>query len=98
MAITWSARRAILGRSSVVVIDALLTLFDRIPFPIHEVHPDNGSEFLNAHLARFLSQYHPEISFSRSHPRRANDNRYVEVKNRTLVRAYLGHARLDNIA
>jgi len=98
VATTWSARCAILGRSYVVVIDAFLTLFERIPFPIREVHPDNGSEFLNAHLARFLSQYHPEICFSRSHPRRPNDNRYVEVKNRTLVRAYLGRARLDTVA
>lgn len=97
VATTWSARRAILGRSYIVVIDAFLTLFDQIPFPIHEVHPDNGSEFLNAHLVRFLAQYHPEITLSRSHPRQPNDNRYVEVKNRTLVRSYLGRARLDTV-
>ncbi len=94
---TWSARRAILGRSYVVVIDAFLTLFDQLPFPIRELHPDNGGEFLNAHLVRFLTKYHREIALSRSHARRSNDNRYVEVKNCTLVRAYLGHARLDTV-
>ncbi len=50
-----------------------------------------------AHLVRFLTKYHAEISLSRSHSQRPNDNRYVEVKNCTLVRAYLGHARLDTV-
>ena len=97
VATTWSARRAILGRSYIAVLDAFLTLFEPIPFPIHELHPDNGSEFLNDHLVRFLSQYYPEISLSRSHARCPNDNRYVELENRTLVRAYLGRARLDTV-
>ena len=51
----WSGRRAILGRSYMVVADALYYLAHQIPFPILEMHPDNGSEFLNAHLLRFLS-------------------------------------------
>jgi hypothetical protein len=33
---------------------------------------------------------------SRSRPYRKNDNRFVEQKNSTLVRAYLGYQRLDN--
>ena len=97
VATTWSARCAILGRSYLVVVDAFLTLFAQIPFPILEVHPDNGSEFLNHHVARFLTHYHPDITLSRTHTGRPNDNRYVELKNRTLVRAYLGHARLDTV-
>ncbi len=94
---TWSARRAILGRSYVVVADAFLALFEQIPFPILELHPDNGSEFLNHNLIRFLRKYFPAITLSRSHPGRPNDNRYVEQKNHTLVRAYLGDARLDTV-
>lgn len=35
------------------------------------------------------------MKLSRSRPYRKNDNRNVEQKNHTLVRAYLGHARLD---
>ena len=97
VATTWSARRAILGRSYVVVVDIFLTLFAQIPFPILELHPDNGGEFLNDHLIHFLETYHPDILLSRTHRGRSNDNRYVELKNRTLVRVYLGRERLDTV-
>lgn len=93
----WSGRRAILGRSYMVVADALYYLAQQIPFPYLELHPDNGSEFLNDHLLRFLDQYYPELDRSRSKPGTPNDNRYVEQKNSTLVRAFLGDVRLDTV-
>ena len=93
----WSGRRAILGRSYIVVADALYYLSHQIPFPFLELHPDNGSEFLNAHLLSFLSEHYPQLDRSRSHPRTPNDNRYVEQKNSTLVRAFLGDIRLDTV-
>jgi transposase InsO family protein len=93
----WSGRRAILGRSYIVVADALYYLAHQIPFPLLELHPDNGSEFLNAHLLRFLKEHYPELERSRSHPGTPNDNRYVEQKNSTLVRAFLGDVRLDTV-
>ena len=93
----WSGRRAILGRSYLVVADALVTLMQRIPFPVLELHPDNGSEFLNAHLLTFLRDRYPFIALSRSRPSSPNDNRLVEQKNYTLVRQYLGDHRLDTV-
>jgi hypothetical protein len=93
----WSGRRAILGRSYIVVADALYYLAHQIPFPVLELHPDNGSEFLNDHLLRFLAQYYPALEHSRSQPGTPNDNRYVEQKNSTLVRAFLGDRRLDTV-
>ena len=93
----WSGRRAILGRSYLVMEDALISLMTRIPFPIRELHPDNGSEFLNAHLLTFLKTRYPEIALSRSRPAHPNDNRLVEQKNHTLVRQYLGQRRFDTV-
>ena len=93
----WSARRAILGRSYLVMEDALISLMARIPFPIREFHPDNGGEFLNAHLLTFLKTRYPEITLSRSRPAHPNDNRLVEQKNHTLVRQYLGQRRFDTV-
>jgi hypothetical protein len=60
-----------------------------------EIHPDNGSEFLNAHLVRFWKETVKDVTLSRSRPFQKNDNRFVEQKNSTLVRAYLGLARFD---
>jgi len=64
----WGARRAILGRSYIVVADALAYLFAQLPFPVRELHPDNGSEFLNAHLLAFLEREFAATHCSRSRP------------------------------
>jgi hypothetical protein len=94
----WSERVAVLGRSYRVMQDAFRRIFARIPFPILELHPDNGSEFINDHLVRFLKDEIPHLFLSRSRPRHSNDNRFVEQKNDTLIRHFLGHQRFDTVA
>ena len=68
---------------------------ERVPFTIKELHPDNGPEFFNAHMVRFWGEELSGLKLSRSRPYHKNDNRWVEQKNDTLVRVYLGHGRLD---
>jgi transposase InsO family protein len=94
----WSERYAILGRSGIVMQDAFRVIRHRLPFLIKEVHTDNGGEFLAEHMLRFWSQLQPDIQLSRNRPWRKNDSRFVEQKNFTLVRAYLGHRRFDTVA
>jgi len=93
----WSERWAVLGRSYLVLEDAFRGIMARLPCPIVELHPDNGSEFLNAHLLRFWRTRIKDLQLSRSRPYHKNDNRFVEQKNATLVRAYLGTDRLDSV-
>lgn len=93
----WSERAATLGRSYLVVQDAFERILARLPIPVSEVHPDNGSEFFNAHLCRFWQDRYQAVQLSRSRPFQRNDNRFVEQKNNTLVRAYLGDQRLDTV-
>lgn len=93
----WSACRAMLGRSNLVMRDALAHLLPRLPFAVREVHPDNGSEFLNNHVLRFLEQEYPSVTHSRSRAGRPNDNRLVEAKNGSVVRYYLGDRRFDTV-
>ena len=94
----WSERVAALGRSSLVMADAFQRLQHRLPLLILELHPDNGSEFLNWNLIRFWKEVFPGVHISRSFPYHKNDNRFVEQKNATLVRQYLGYERLDSVA
>ena len=94
----WSEIAAILGRSQMVVEDACQRIKDRIPFKIRQLHPDNGSEFLNHHLMRFWREAVPQLRWSRSRPYEKNDNRFVEQKNSSLVRAYFGREHLDTAA
>jgi hypothetical protein len=93
----WSCRRAILGRRRLVVTDALEFLPPRLPIALRELHPDNGSEFLNEMVLAFLAHDYPDAVPSRCRPARPNDNRLVEEKNDSLIRHYLGDRRLDTI-
>lgn len=94
----WSERRAVLGRSYRVMEDAFSRILARLPFLVLEIHPDNGSEFFNYHLLRFFKEAVQGVRLSRSRPYHKKDNRFVEQKNSTLVRAYLGYDRLDTVA
>jgi hypothetical protein len=101
----WSERRAVLGRSALVMEDAFRCILARLPFPVLRIHPDNGGEFLNHHLLRFWGETVQGVTLSRSRPFHKNDNPRIEQKpalseaegNYTLVRAYLGYERFDSV-
>ena len=91
----WSERVAVLGRSQRAMEVGFRQILARLPCPIRELQPDNGSEFFNTHLVRFFGEAITGLILSRSGPYHKNDNRFVEQKNATLVRALLGHLRLE---
>jgi hypothetical protein len=95
VATAWSERVALLGRSETAMIKAFNRVIVRVPFPIVELHPDSGSEFYGVNLVRLWGDKIAGLKLSRSRPYQSNDNRFVEQKNDTLVRAYLGNDRLD---
>jgi hypothetical protein len=93
----WSERVAVLGRSYLTMQDGFEHILARLPIPVKEIHPDNGSEFFNDHIMTFWYGVSPRLQISRSRPWQKNDNRFIEQKNDTLVRAYLGYRRLDTV-
>jgi hypothetical protein len=91
----WSERVAVLGKGQRAMQEGFRRIQGRVPFAIKELHPDNGPEFFNDHMVRFWGEEITGLLLSRSRPYHKNDNRWVEQKNDTLVRAYLGNGRLD---
>lgn len=91
----WSERVMLLGRSQQAMARAFTQVIERLPFPIKELHPDNGTEFFNQHLVRLWKEKVSGVQLSRSRPYQKNDNRNVEQKNDTLVRHYFGELRLE---
>ena len=91
----WSERAAVFGRSQEAMVWGFMKIQERLPFSIKHLHPDNGNEFFNDHLIRYFGEEITGLRLSRSHPYHKNDNRFVEQKNSTLVRAYIGYDRLD---
>ncbi|MES9905238.1 MAG: hypothetical protein ABW168_21500 [Sedimenticola sp.] len=71
------------------LIPVLASLIDGFPFIIKGFHADNGSEYINRHVADLLNKLLVELTKSRS--RRSNDNALVESKNGSIVRKYLGY-------
>jgi hypothetical protein len=99
----WSERVAMLGRGQAAMEAGFRRILARLPFPLPDLHPDNGSEFFNDHLVRFFGAAVTGLTLSRSRPYQKNDNRgcplgRIEQKDDTLVRAYLGDQRLDTPA
>ena len=92
----WSERVAVLGRGGRAMQEGFTRIKERVPFAIKELHPDNGPEFFNDHMVRFWGEELTGLRLSRSRHYHKNDNPWVEQKNDTLVRAYLGHGRLDS--
>src|SRR5438552_1579363 len=91
----WSERVMLLGRGYQAMEAAFKQVIERLPFPVKELHPANGTEFFNYHLVRFWKERVTGAHLSRSRPYQKNDNRHVEQKNDTLVRQYFGELRLD---
>ena len=70
------------------LVPALEQLLEAFPFVLRNFHSDNGSEFINHRVAK-----HPEklrVEFTKSRPRRSNDNDLVEGKNGHVVRKLFG--------
>jgi hypothetical protein len=93
----WSECAAVLGRSFLVMENGFQRIFNRLPFAVLELHPDNGSEFFNDFLLKSLKEKVKGLKLSRSRPFQKNDNRFVEENNFSLVRAYVGYQRLDTV-
>jgi hypothetical protein len=50
----WSERVAVVGRSYAAMAGGFQRMLGRLPFPVRELHPDNGAEFFNHHRLRFF--------------------------------------------
>ena len=91
----WCEIAAVMGRSFRVMKNGFDFMLSRLPIPVVEIHPDNGSEFFNQHLLRFWKQAMVNVEITRSRPYQKNDNRFIEENNHSLIRAYTGHDRFD---
>ena len=72
------------------VLEALLLSF---PFPILGFHSDNGSEYINRHVAKLLNKLLIEEQ-TKSRSRHSNDNAQAESKNAAIVRKHLGYSHI----
>jgi len=92
----WTECLPLLVRDSSLVVEAVDELRASFPFRIAGLDVDNGSEFLNETLVRYcLTQ---GIEFTRSRPYHKNNQAWVEQKNATVVRRFVGYHQYEGLA
>jgi len=89
----WTELVALPNLAQCWTVRALRRIVRRVPFTVRELHSDNGGEFINRRLYRYARQC--KLHYTRSRAMHKNDSPFVESKNATLVRAYVGRRRYD---
>uniref|UniRef100_A0A7C6AAC4 Transposase n=1 Tax=candidate division WOR-3 bacterium TaxID=2052148 RepID=A0A7C6AAC4_UNCW3 len=89
----WTELRALKNKARVWTVEALADIDKSVPFKIHTRHVDNGSEFINSHVLAYTQQ--AGMNYTRSREYHKNDSPYVESRQWTMVRSYLGYRRYD---
>ena len=79
--------------SEAFLIPVLEELLSSFPFVIKGFHSDNGSEYINRHVAELLNKLLVEEQ-TKSRSRHSNDNALAESKNGSVVRKHLGYAHI----
>ena len=92
----WTECASVWSKLAVGVKQALIGIEQRLPFALTAFDSDNGTEFINYGLQQHFHNHTPPIHFTRSRPYEKNDQAYVEQKNFSVVRQFLGYQRLDN--
>jgi hypothetical protein len=95
IATEWTIQRAVWEKGEIGVVNAIKDMENNLPFQIKGFDCDNGSEFLNWHLMKYLTKRNNPIQFTRSRAYHKNDNAHIEGKNWTHIRQYLGYQRFD---
>lgn len=97
----WTELRATLTKHHRGIVGALKDIERSLPFALRSMKFDSGSEFMNYDVVGFLRSSGPSfrpnpIEVVRSRPYRKNDNCYVEQKNLTHVRQFIGYDRIES--
>lgn len=79
--------------SEAFLIPVLAALLQSFPFAIKGFHSDNGSEYINRHVAELLNKLLIEEQ-TKSRSRHSNDNAQAESKNGSIVRKHLGYSHI----
>jgi hypothetical protein len=96
LASTWTSGRAVWNRGAAGVLEQTRQVEDQLPFALLGLDFDNGGEWLNWHLIRYLQDRLQPVRVSRSRPYHSDDNAHVEQKNWMWPRQLLGYGRLED--
>ena len=92
----WVEPRASWGKGETGIVKAFESIERSLPFALRGFDSDNGGEFLNHHMEKYLTGRKRPLEHTRSREYKKNDNAHIEGRNWTHIREYLGYQRFDN--
>lgn len=88
----WQVVASVEAISEAYLLPVIEQMLQQFPFTIIGFHADNGSEYVNHRVAALLDKL--RVEFTRSRPRKSNDNALVESKNGAVVRKIFGYEHI----
>lgn len=89
----WTEQVAVKNKAQKHVFSGIKQIRGRLPFPLLGIDSDSGAEFINYQLYRYSIQ--EKITFTRGRAGKKNDNAYIEEKNNSIVRRWVGYGRYN---
>ena len=87
----WTEAVPLLAREQSLVVEGLEAISRVFPVPIRGIDSDNDSVFINETLVRYCADM--GIEFTHSRACRKNDQAWIEQKNGSVIRRFVGHER-----
>ena len=87
----WTKAVPLLAKEQSPIVEGLEAIGQRLPFRIRGNDSDNDSAFINETLIKYCVDR--GIEFTRSRAYRSNDQAWIEQKNGSVVRRFVGHDR-----
>jgi Integrase core domain len=91
----WTDAVALVAREQSLVVEGLEVIRRQLPVPILGIDSDNDSAFINETLQDYCKER--QIEFTRSRPYKKNDQAWIEQKNGSVIRRFVGYRRFSGL-
>jgi len=91
----WTEAVPLVAREQFLVIEGLAVMRRQFPVPIRGIDTDNDSAFINETLQGYCQEQH--LEFTRLRAYQKNDQAWIEQKNGSVIRRFVGYHRFSGL-
>jgi hypothetical protein len=91
----WTEMVPLLAREQSLIVEGLNVLRRQFPMPIRGIDTDNDSAFINETLLSYCQEQ--KLEFTRSRAYQKNDQAWIEQKNGSVIRRFVGYERYTGV-
>ena len=91
----WTEAVPLVAREQSLVVAGLEVIRRQFPVPVLGIDSDNDSAFINETLQGYCEGQ--QIEFTRSRPDKKNDQAWIEQKNGSVIRRFVGYRRFSGL-